>query len=41
MSRVAKMPVAIPPGVDVVIGADRITVKGSLGALEQNLNALV
>jgi|TARA_B110000305_G_C19444599_1_gene644008 large subunit ribosomal protein L6 len=35
------MPVAIPPGVDVVIGADRITVKGSLGALEQNLNALV
>ena len=41
MSRVAKMPVAIPPGVDVVIGADRITVKGSLGALEQKLNALV
>ena len=41
MSRVAKMPVAIPPGVDVVIGADRITVKGSLGTLEQNLNALV
>jgi len=41
MSRVAKIPVAIPPGVDVVIGADRITVKGSLGALEQNLNALV
>jgi len=41
MSRVAKMPVAIPPGVDVVISADRITVKGSLGALEQNLNALV
>jgi len=41
MSRVAKMPVAIPPGVDVVIGADRITVKGSLGALEQNLNDLV
>jgi|TARA_B110000977_G_scaffold195756_1_gene274828 large subunit ribosomal protein L6 len=35
------MPVAIPPGVDVVIGADRITVKGSLGTLEQNLNALV
>ncbi len=41
MSRVAKMPVAIPPGVDVVISADRITVKGSLGALEQKLNALV
>ena len=41
MSRVAKMPVAIPQGVDVAISADRITVKGSLGALEQKLNPLV
>lgn len=41
MSRVAKMPVAIPQGVDVAISADRITVKGTLGALEQKLNALV
>ena len=41
MSRVAKMPVAIPQGVDVAISADRITVKGTLGSLEQKLNALV
>ena len=41
MSRVAKMPVAIPQGVDVAISAERITVKGTLGALEQKLNALV
>ena len=41
MSRVAKMAVSIPQSVDVAISADRITVKGTLGALEQKLNALV
>ena len=29
MSRVAKMPVAIPQGVDVTIQADKISVKGA------------
>ena len=29
MSRVGKMPIAVPQGVDVAISADNITVKGS------------
>ncbi|MEI7739590.1 MAG: 50S ribosomal protein L6 [Betaproteobacteria bacterium] len=33
MSRVAKMPVAIPQGVDVTIQADKISVKGAGGTL--------
>ena len=33
MSRIGKAPVAIPQGVDVQIGQDQITVKGSGGAL--------
>jgi large subunit ribosomal protein L6 len=33
MSRIGKAPVAIPQGVDVQIGQDRITVKGSGGQL--------
>ena len=33
MSRVGKMPVAIPQGVDVTIDDDQISVKGSLGTL--------
>ena len=41
MSRVAKMPVAIPQGVDIALQADQITVKGALGALAQAQNALV
>ena len=41
MSRVGKMPIAVPKGVEVTIAADRITVKGSLGALSLPLNGLV
>ena len=41
MSRVAKMPVAIPQGVDVAIKSDQINVKGALGALALAQNALV
>ncbi|APW36206.1 50S ribosomal protein L6 [Rhodoferax koreense] len=41
MSRVAKMPVSIPAGVDVSIKGDQINVKGSGGALSLVQNALV
>ncbi len=41
MSRVGKMPVALPKGVDVAITADQITVKGANGTLNQSLNGLV
>ena len=41
MSRVGKMPVAVPQGVDVAITADQITVKGANGSLSRALNPLV
>ena len=41
MSRVAKMPVSIPAGVDVVLKDDQINVKGALGALALTHNPLV
>ena len=41
MSRVGKMPVEIPQGVDVVIGEDQISVKGSGGQLATAANNLV
>jgi large subunit ribosomal protein L6 len=41
MSRVGKMPIAIPQGVDVSITADQISVKGSLGSLSRPVNSLV
>ena len=41
MSRVGKMPVSIPSGVDVAIKDDQISVKGALGALALVRNALV
>jgi large subunit ribosomal protein L6 len=41
MSRVGKMPVAIPKGVDVAIKEDQINVKGTGGALSLSLNPLV
>lgn len=41
MSRVAKMPIALPAGAEVSIGAGQITVKGPLGTLTQALNGLV
>lgn len=41
MSRVGKMPIAVPKGVDVSITADQISVKGSLGSLSRPLHGLV
>ncbi len=41
MSRVGKMPIAVPQGVDVAISADNITVKGSNGTLVRAMNPLV
>jgi len=41
MSRVGKMPLPLPKGVDVSVGAEQISVKGSLGTLVRPVNALV
>ena len=41
MSRVGKMPVAVPQGVDVSVTIDQISVKGALGTLVRPVNALV
>lgn len=41
MSRVGKLPVVIPAGVDVAIKADQIAVKGTGGSLVVAQNALV
>lgn len=41
MSRVGKMPVAVPQGVDVQIKEDQISVKGTGGTLSLAQNALV
>ena len=41
MSRVGKMPVAVPQGVDVAIKEDQISVKGTGGNLSLALNPLV
>jgi large subunit ribosomal protein L6 len=41
MSRVGKMPVAVPQGVDVAIKEDQISVKGNGGTLLLAQNALV
>ncbi|ROZ79017.1 50S ribosomal protein L6 [Ramlibacter sp. WS9] len=41
MSRVGKMPVAVPQGVDVQIKEDQISVKGTGGALSLTQNSLV
>lgn len=41
MSRVAKMPVAIPQGVDIAIKEEQINVKGALGTLALTQNAHV
>ena len=41
MSRVGKMPVAVPQGVDVAIKDDQISVKGAGGSLSLANNALV
>ena len=41
MSRVGKMPIALPQGVDVAVDADQISVKGALGTLSRRLHPLV
>ena len=41
MSRVGKMPIPLPAGVDVLITAEKITVKGSQGALSLPLTGQV
>ena len=41
MSRVGKMPITVPQGVDVQITADQITVKGANGTLSRPVHALV
>ena len=41
MSRVGKMPLPLPKGVDVSVNAEQISVKGSLGTLVRPVNALV
>jgi large subunit ribosomal protein L6 len=41
MSRVGKMPIAVPKGVDIAITADNITVKSGTGTLTRALNSLV
>jgi large subunit ribosomal protein L6 len=41
MSRVGKMPIAVPQGVDVSLNAEQISVKGVLGTLARPLHRLV
>jgi len=41
MSRVGKMPIALPKGAEASVAAEQITVKGPLGQLTQSLNGLV
>ncbi len=41
MSRVAKMPIALPKGAEATITAEQITVKGPLGTLSQSLTGVV
>jgi large subunit ribosomal protein L6 len=41
MSRVGKLPVTIPQGVDVSINAGLVSVKGTGGALQLTINTLV
>jgi large subunit ribosomal protein L6 len=41
MSRIGKMPVAVPQGVDVQVKAEQISVKGAGGTLSLAQNALV
>ena len=41
MSRVGKMALPVPKGVEVALSAEQISVKGSLGTLVRPVNALV
>ena len=41
MSRVGKLPIVVPQGVDITAGAETISVKGSLGTLVRPVSPLV
>ena len=41
MSRVGKMPIAVPKGVDVAITGEQVSIKGALGTLVRPLHPLV
>ena len=41
MSRVGKMPVAVPEGTTAAIAGNQITIKGSLGSMSRTLSDLV
>ena len=37
MSRIGKLPITVPKGVDVQIGKGQVSVKGPRGALEEHI----
>jgi large subunit ribosomal protein L6 len=39
MSRIGKLPIALPQGVEVTVNNDVVTVKGPLGSLTQKIDA--
>ena len=41
MSRVGKSPIALPKGVEATLAGNVLTVKGALGSLTRDVNALV
>ncbi len=41
MSRVGKLPITIPPGVDIDVAGSHITVKGPKGTLERDLTPVL
>jgi large subunit ribosomal protein L6 len=41
MSRIAKKPIELPSGVEVKLAGQQVTVKGSKGALEHEINSAV
>ena len=38
MSRIGKLPITLPSGVELTVGAEELTVKGPLGTLKQRLS---
>lgn len=41
MSRIGKMPITIPSGVDIKVNGERVTVKGPKGELSQAIDPLI
>lgn len=39
MSRVAKNPITVPAGIEVLLSANQVSIKGPLGTLNQSLNS--